>query len=236
MGWRLRRTAPTLPPRRACAGLVPLDPPSPPPPVARGEKDLGPGEPADPSVGGGQHQRGVGHRLDGEVDTARLDARPRRRGHALAAELLGDVEALRTVATVRRGAARSPRASRAPGSRMSAPWIRVPSSSRPANQHHPKAHQSRTPQEWSRCPWPDTASTLVAHRHGAAHQAGDLVAGGDGVLVRHPVGRPRQVEAEGGGRALLAPVDTLGTTEHLGRRRAVQAQPVERASTSPSTV
>ena len=44
-----------------------------------------------------------------------------------------------------------------PGNTVTA-WMRVPSSSRNAVQHQAVAHQSRTPQEWSR--WPGPSSSM----------------------------------------------------------------------------
>ena len=89
---------------------------------------------------------------------------PGRGGHALRAQILGDRERADGVDLA--GGAHSgdsprgppagvwmyPKATGKPGMRMSARCTRVPSSSRADDQHHPKAHQSRTPQEWSRCP------------------------------------------------------------------------------------
>ena len=83
-----------------------------------------------------------------------------------------------------RASGRSRRTSACRGTRMSARWTRVPSSRRSEHQHQPKAHQSRTPQEWSRWPCPSTVEGLAADRHGAADGAGDLVAGRDVVVVR----------------------------------------------------
>ena len=80
--------------------------------------------------------------------------------------------------------------------RMSARWTRVPSSRRMEHQHHPKAHQSRTPQEWSRWPCPSTVNVSPPTVTVPRDEAGDLVAGGQVVVVGDAVGRPGQVEVE----------------------------------------
>ena len=190
------------------------------------KRDLGPGEPADPTVGGGEDERAVGQRLDGEVEAARLDAGPGARRHPEGTELLGDVQHLDRRHAARRVLDVPERQARArdPDVRAVDPRPVVEPSGEPAPAERPPvAH----PPGVVPLALALDGQRLVPDRHRASHQARDLVAGGNGVLVRHPVGGPGQVEPEGDRRPLLAPVHAVGTVEHAGRRRPVEAQPVE---------
>ena len=67
----------------------------------------------------------------------------------------------------------------------------------------------------------------VPHSDRAPYQTGDLVAGRDVVLVRHPVRRPREIQVEGGRRARVVPVDVDRPAVDPGRSRSVDPDAVE---------
>ncbi len=106
----------------------------------------------------------------------------------------------------------------------------MPSSRRREHQHHPKAHQSRTPQEWSRWPCPSTVNVSPSTVTVPRHEARDLVAGRQVVVIRDAVGRPRdvQVELRGGAGLLAVGVDVLGRGDDAGRGVSGQAELLER--------
>ena len=92
------------------------------------------------------------------------------RRQALVAEvLLGADGAVARVGPRRRDHAATGRllvaeADAASGTRMSEAWKRVPSSRRPAVHTQPNCHQSRTPHEWSRWPWPSNSMRSAPSR------------------------------------------------------------------------
>ena len=196
-------------------------------PSAGGQPHLGAGEPRHPSVGGRQDERPEGDGIDGQVDPPRLDAGTPGGGEPVGVGDLGHVEpgdrhgvagAVLHVAQRERVTRDADVGAVDPGPVVEPPGEPAPSEGPPV---------ADAPGVVALAVALDRQH-LVAHGDRPAHQAGDLVAGGDVVLVGHAVRRPREVQPEGGRRARVVPVDVGRPVVDAGRRRPVDPDAVER--------
>ena len=106
-----------------------------------------------------------------------------------------------------------------PGPVIEAHRVPAPTESPPAS-HAPRVVPLALPVDRER---------LTGDGDGAGHQAGDLIAGREVVVVRHTVGRPCQVEAGLDGIPPGIGVGVLGLGEQLGlHARRAQAELLER--------